>query len=108
MSFMVWVGMRDCGIWVCMSFCLIHAMYEATIAKRSTEWLIQLCSNCQARGGQDQVEKHTASAGHGSQAPNGVHIRLVALSCAGSARRGSWAFEHRRRPSQKRIILKLS
>jgi len=40
-----------------MSFCLICATNEATIAKGSTEWLIQLCPNVrqEVRGGQDQV-----------------------------------------------------
>ena len=61
-------------------FCLIYAMYEATISKGSTERLVQLRPNVSMLKWRRSGKGHTASAGHGSQAPNGEHIRLLAFS----------------------------
>jgi len=66
---------------ICVVLRAICTMNEASIPKWSTKRLIQLKNaSTLAQLQQRRRSERTASGGHGSQAPNGVHISLLSVS----------------------------
>ena len=53
-------------------------MHKTSVAEGLAEWLMKLCA-CQLAAVAHTHTALTESSGHGSQVPNGVHIKLVPL-----------------------------